>query len=184
MLEKTESRLEGRHYSFSFVFITMPHTLLNLPGYYKTQLKNNLQITMAWFTHFLRESWLWTKCFSWPTRMKGKSAHGSLVATGWLLVSKSANRTDSSWSWFTAVEELACISALPVSPVRALPPWFMYLPQPKHWAYSGDKGVIFHSLYRNGISDSECWLFQTYANEMALFYSPVSVNSLVLAKYS
>lgn len=40
-------------------------------------------------------------------------------------------------------------------------------------------------LHRNEISDSRRWLFQTQDNEMALFfYSPVSVNSLELAKYS
>lgn len=116
-------------------------------GYCKMQLKNNLQIKMAWFMYILQEGQLWPRCFSWPTRMEGRCADRPFVATEWLQVLKSASKTGSSWRWFTPVEELASCLALPVSPVWALPPPFMYLSRSEHRAYSGNKGMTFHSLF-------------------------------------
>lgn len=185
MLEKTESKLGGAYHSFSSAFIMMPLELAEQLGHCKMQLVNNLQNKLLWFMHFLQEKLNVTKECVMTHRNWGD------VLTCLLLQgagSVCCNQPEGQ----TAVQNDLChlknrpwVLAIPVSPVRALPHWFMHLGLSTEHIQETKQWHFIVCLYRNEISDSQRWLFQTHDNEMALFfYSPVSVNSLEQATYS
>lgn len=170
------------HITHSALYLSWcPYTLLNLLGYCKMKLINNQQIKMAWFMHFLQEKLNVTKeCFT-AHKNWGEMCWQAFCCKG---LAPSVEICQKDWQqlkmiytgWRTGLvfqqsQFLQCelfLTDLCISPGLSTE----RTQETKEWHF-----IV--CLYRNEISDSGCWLFQTHDNEMALFfYSPVTVNSL------